>query len=94
MLELDSSTPTKFSRHIIVTIPGAAFQSNAHVGAFVKDMVCPGHAAANTGSQQANEHPCPQLLVNKVCCSNLGLFPAQPCVACVWLDAACAGVMQ
>ena len=66
VVELDSSTPTKFSRHVIVNIPGAAFQSNAHVGAFVKDMVCAGQAAAEPGSQHDNERPCPQLLVNKV----------------------------
>ncbi|KAK9787246.1 hypothetical protein WJX73_007781 [Symbiochloris irregularis] len=35
LVELDSSTPSKFSRHLIVPVPGAAFANNAHVGAFV-----------------------------------------------------------
>eukprot|EP00887_Chlorella_sp_A99_P007573 scaffold28.g7573.t1 len=35
VLELDSSTATKFSRHLIIRIPGAAFATNAHAGALV-----------------------------------------------------------
>ncbi len=41
IVELDSSTPAKFSRHVIVRIPGAAFLSNFHVGAFVKELCEP-----------------------------------------------------
>ena len=37
-LELDSSTASKFSRHVIVRAPGVAFASNAHVGAFVREV--------------------------------------------------------
>lgn len=59
MLELDSSSPHKFSRHIIVRIPGAAFQNNFHVGAFVKDM-----CAAQESTDPDN--PVQQLLINKV----------------------------
>ena len=33
--ELDSSSSTKFSRHIIVRVPGRAFANCSHVGAFV-----------------------------------------------------------
>jgi hypothetical protein len=39
-LELDSSTPTKFSRHLVIRIPGWAFASNAAVGAFVRSITC------------------------------------------------------
>jgi hypothetical protein len=59
VLELDSSSPHKFSRHIIVRIPGAAFQNNFHVGAFVKDM-----CAAQESIDPDN--PVQQLLINKV----------------------------
>ncbi|KAK9914765.1 hypothetical protein WJX75_000253 [Coccomyxa subellipsoidea] len=58
VLELDSSSPHKFSRHIIVRIPGAAFQNNFHVGAFVKDM-----CAAQESIDPDN--PVQQLLINK-----------------------------
>lgn len=37
-LELDSSTASKFSRHLIVALPDAAFASNAHVGALVREI--------------------------------------------------------
>ncbi len=59
VLEMDSSSPRKFSRHVIVKIPGAAFQNNFHVGAFVKDM-----CAAQEGTDPAS--PVHQLLINKV----------------------------
>lgn len=38
ILELDSTTPLKFSRHVIVRIPGAAFADNSHVGVVVKQV--------------------------------------------------------
>ena len=38
IVELDSSTAIKFSRHLIVRLPGAVFATNAHVGAFVLDL--------------------------------------------------------
>jgi hypothetical protein len=34
VVELDSSNPLKFSRHIIVQVPGAAFQDALNAGAF------------------------------------------------------------
>ena len=55
ILELDSTTSTKFSRHVIITLPGAAFASTLHAGAFVRS-VC-GSANALTGP----------LSVRKVC---------------------------
>lgn len=35
-LILDSSTPEKFSRHVILNISGVAFKDNWHCGRFVK----------------------------------------------------------
>ncbi|KAI8465538.1 MAG: hypothetical protein J3K34DRAFT_461346 [Monoraphidium minutum] len=35
VLELDSTTPDKFSRHLVVRAPGAAFRDNIAAGAFV-----------------------------------------------------------
>lgn len=37
--ELDSSGPSKWSRHIIVVVPGRAFPSNLAVGAFVNQIL-------------------------------------------------------
>lgn len=39
VVELDSSTVAKWSRHVIVTLPGRAFASTADVGAFVRGHV-------------------------------------------------------
>ena len=38
LLELDSSTADKFSRHLLVRLPRHAFASNAHVGALLAYM--------------------------------------------------------
>lgn len=59
VLELDSSSPEKFSRHLILRIPGAAFQNNFHVGAFVKD-ICAGV------EKEDPDNPAQQLMINKV----------------------------
>ena len=37
--ELDSSQPNKFSRHIVVCLPKAAFACSATVGAFVAQLL-------------------------------------------------------
>lgn len=54
--ELDSSSATKFSRHVIIQVPGAAFRSSFHVGAFVKGLCeVPGgaeHPAGKTVPRQ------------------------------------------
>ena len=39
VMELDSSTDTKMSRHLHVRLPGAAFRHAAHAGAFVRKLV-------------------------------------------------------
>ncbi|PRQ45963.1 hypothetical protein RchiOBHm_Chr3g0497461 [Rosa chinensis] len=38
ILELDSSTEVKFSRHLIIRIQKTAFKDNSHVGAFVTEI--------------------------------------------------------
>ncbi|XP_078661428.1 DNA-directed primase/polymerase protein-like isoform X2 [Branchiostoma floridae x Branchiostoma belcheri] len=38
VLDLESSTEEKFSRHLIFHLPGAAFQDNIHAGNFVHEM--------------------------------------------------------
>ncbi|KAL2613796.1 hypothetical protein R1flu_025488 [Riccia fluitans] len=37
-IELDSSTKDKFSRHVIIRVPGAAFRDNSNVGLFVGEI--------------------------------------------------------
>ena len=56
VIELDSCAEEKFSRHLIIRLPGLAFCTNAHVGAFVRQVVaglpqCPstGDCSAVTG---------------------------------------------
>ncbi|KAL5567885.1 hypothetical protein UlMin_024460 [Ulmus minor] len=38
IVELDSSTDVKFSRHLIIRIPKTAFKDNSHAGAFVNKI--------------------------------------------------------
>ncbi len=62
VVELDSSSARKFSRHVIIQIPGAAFRSNFHVGAFVKDLCeVPGNAECPEGERVPRQ----ELLVAK-----------------------------
>ena len=39
IVDLDSTTALKFSRHLIVRVKGAAFSDNSHVGSFVRSML-------------------------------------------------------
>ncbi|KDD71281.1 hypothetical protein H632_c5388p0, partial [Helicosporidium sp. ATCC 50920] len=39
LLELDSSSATKFSRHLVLRLPGLAWATNAHLGRFVRQVV-------------------------------------------------------
>lgn len=39
LIELESSSLTKFSRHLILRLPGAAFVDNSHVGHFVDAII-------------------------------------------------------
>ncbi|KAL1531390.1 DNA-directed primase/polymerase protein isoform X4 [Salvia divinorum] len=38
VIELDSSTEDKFSRHLIIRLPKTAFKDNSHVGSFVAEI--------------------------------------------------------
>ena len=60
VMELDSTTERKLSRHLIVLIPGAAFASNAQVGAFVHE-VC-----ALAASRREEQPAVAELFVKKV----------------------------
>uniref|UniRef100_A0A8C1RAV3 DNA-directed primase/polymerase protein n=1 Tax=Cyprinus carpio TaxID=7962 RepID=A0A8C1RAV3_CYPCA len=41
VLNLDSSTSEKFSRHLIFMLPSVAFKDNSHVGRFIHDILHP-----------------------------------------------------
>ena len=59
VLELDSSTPSKFSRHLVVVLPGRrAFASNIHAGAFVKELV------ANAARHRGDDPVCADIFVD------------------------------
>ncbi|KAJ0967846.1 hypothetical protein J5N97_024763 [Dioscorea zingiberensis] len=59
VLELDSSTEEKFSRHLIVRIPNTAFKDNSHVGVFISE-VC-----ANISSLRGNDPQVDKLYIKK-----------------------------
>lgn len=48
ILELESDAPHKFSRHLIINIPGKAFTNNLHAGCFVS-KVCQAATDPGTG---------------------------------------------
>lgn len=48
-LELESDAPHKFSRHLIINIPGKAFTNNLHAGCFV-NKVCRAATDPATGA--------------------------------------------
>ena len=39
VVELDSSTPAKWSRHLVVRLAGCAFADNGHMGRFVDALL-------------------------------------------------------
>lgn len=39
VIELESSTPSKFSRHIVIPLQGVAFADNSVVGSFVSQLL-------------------------------------------------------
>lgn len=57
-IELDSSSATKFSRHLVCRLPGAAFRGTAAAGAFARSVVvrrCPG-ARREHGIRSLSSH--------------------------------------
>ncbi|XP_022537487.2 DNA-directed primase/polymerase protein [Astyanax mexicanus] len=50
VLNLDSSTSEKFSRHLIFLLPNSAFKDNSHVGRFIHDILKPALKILQKGS--------------------------------------------
>ena len=59
IIELDSTTDVKFSRHLIVRLPGAAFANNIHAGVLIQDI-------CKMAKEKRDSDPlCAQLFVKK-----------------------------
>jgi len=54
IIDLDSSTPTKFSRHLIFHLPGAVFKDNIHAGNFVRHICALLERRLGLGSEMPN----------------------------------------
>ncbi|KAL5718661.1 hypothetical protein ACHQM5_011540 [Ranunculus cassubicifolius] len=59
IVELDSSTEEKFSRHLIIHVPNAAFKDNIHAGAFVKEI------CSRICSARKDDHKLENLFISK-----------------------------
>uniref|UniRef100_A0A3Q3W3Z1 DNA-directed primase/polymerase protein n=1 Tax=Mola mola TaxID=94237 RepID=A0A3Q3W3Z1_MOLML len=55
VLNLDSSTEEKFSRHLIFNLQNAAFKDNIHVGRFIHAILQPALTTQKSGSPKAGE---------------------------------------
>ncbi|XP_045062313.1 DNA-directed primase/polymerase protein [Coregonus clupeaformis] len=55
VLNLDSSTEEKFSRHLIFILPNAAFKDNLHVGHFIHFILQPVLSMQRRGSELEND---------------------------------------
>ncbi|OVA02115.1 DNA primase [Macleaya cordata] len=69
IVELDSSTEEKFSRHLIIRIPETAFKDNSHTGAFVAEI------CSRISSARESDPRLDKLFVLKDSCS--AEFPPQ-----------------
>ncbi|GMH08950.1 hypothetical protein Nepgr_010790 [Nepenthes gracilis] len=74
VVELDSSTEEKFSRHLVIRIPRAAFKDNSHAGAFVAEVCSRIHNATEKDTRfeqlfisknESSAGPSVQLFVDK-----------------------------
>ncbi|XP_071934157.1 uncharacterized protein [Coffea arabica] len=54
IVELDSSTEEKFSRHLILRLPKTAFKDNSHAGAFVAEVCSRIHKSRETEERFKN----------------------------------------
>ncbi|XP_075716310.1 DNA-directed primase/polymerase protein isoform X2 [Rhinoderma darwinii] len=72
VLNLDSSTDEKFSRHLIFLLPNAAFKDNIHVGNFIKSALQP-LFSQNGSMSTSNASLCERSSndVNEQCGNNL-----------------------
>lgn len=59
VIELDSSTEDKFSRHLIIRLPKTAFKDNLHTGAFVAEI------CSRIQSYRARDKHYDKLLISK-----------------------------
>ncbi len=85
VFELDSSTPAKFSRHLIINIPGKAFSSNIHAGCLVA-------RALDLAAAQAEVLPALQLLINQV--HKIALpWPSQHAPKDAYISSACKALI-
>lgn len=57
VIELDSSTPAKFSTHLLLRLPGHAFKTNQHAGAFVRQVVEQALQSSAVGQTGQEESP-------------------------------------
>lgn len=57
VLELDSSTADKFSRHLLLRVPGYAFRDNAQVGALARLLTCRAEALQHFYLAKAKAQP-------------------------------------
>ncbi|KAI7810523.1 DNA-directed primase/polymerase protein [Triplophysa rosa] len=61
ILNLDSSTSEKFSRHLIFMLPNAAFKDNAHAGQFIHDILKPARNSIQKSNPGTTTIPvCPE----------------------------------
>lgn len=56
VLNLDSSTEDKFSRHLIFNLPDAAFKNNIHIGRFIHKILAPIQTNGRNTSVPENSH--------------------------------------
>ncbi|KAJ3229941.1 hypothetical protein HDU81_004898 [Chytriomyces hyalinus] len=66
ILDLDSTTDIKFSRHLIFNIPNTAWRSNAHVGQFVHNLAHKLRTEHTMLQQQSERSPEQQSRFNQI----------------------------
>eukprot|EP00727_Mastigamoeba_balamuthi_P002674 m51a1_g12403 hypothetical protein (542) ;mRNA; r:691229-693142 len=65
VVDLDSTTDAKFSRHIVVHLDsGTAFANNAEAGLFVKQVAAEAHQEGNTDLFARDEHGAPKFIAD------------------------------
>ncbi|XP_059629157.1 uncharacterized protein LOC132271715 isoform X4 [Cornus florida] len=68
IVELDSSTKEKFSRHLVIHIPKSAFKDNSHAGAFVAEI------CSRIISARERDGKYEELFISKDSCSGKNSF--------------------